>query len=333
MRNRGSAGLQQNCIQEKIDEKVYVDCALENGKALLEWQIDRQEAAHICMKDTGGDVVLECWKAWDEEEPLQSVLLKPNLWSGIANPYLYQLEISFWDRHGNFVDSFNCYFPLRSIEPGQFSPGSISNTLSGNEKYVRLNGEMVPLKTVRYHVPQEQVMRERRRLILEDMRRFLDLGVNSVFVEEKDRSYSFLQLCNRIGLLVVSEEYLGQTDWSIPTFRSAEKALFTASNRPTEYYYLYKARWCSTPFVHIWPESLKRQNDGNYTVTCYSNCKKVALYSEGKLFEFQQGQGIFTFQDVPTKGPCVVLSAEGDGCSTALTVHKTFTKISPNGDN
>ena len=50
----------------------------------------------------------------------------------------------------------------------------------------------------------------------------------------------------------------------------------------------------------------------------------MALYSDGVLFEFLSGQEEFIFQEVPAKGPCVMLSAEGEGSSMSLSFHKMF---------
>lgn len=61
-------------------------------------------------------------------------------------------------------------------------------------------------------------------------------------------------------------------------------------------------------------------------MTCYSSCGRVALYTDGELFEFRKGDGEFVFQEVPARTPCIMLSAEGDGCSGALSVHKSFVK-------
>ena len=113
----------------------------------------------------------------------------------------------------------------------------------------------------------------------------------------------------------------------MPAYRGDSDAFFLAHRKcPTALYYKYKARWSEEPFVYLAPESVRRLRSGNYTVTCYSSCGRVALYTDGELFEFRKGDGEFVFQEVPARTPCIMLSAEGDGCSGALSVHKSFVK-------
>jgi len=109
----------------------------------------------------------------------------------------------------------------------------------------------------------------------------------------------------------------------VEVFRSLEDFLGKTLSYPDMDKKMYKARWSTKPFVYISVESLKPMKSGNYTVTCYSNCKRLALYSDGKLFEFQHGQEIFTFQEIPVKGPCIMLAVEGEGCSVSLSVQRS----------
>lgn len=92
------------------------------------------------------------------------------------------------------------------------------------------------------------------------------------------------------------------------------------------------AKWSQEAFVYLVPESLKRLDDGNYTVMCYSNCGKVALYTDGRLFEFKAGEVTFLFSEIPCRKPTVMLTAEADGCTHSLSIHKSFTKQSRNDD-
>ena len=88
------------------------------------------------------------------------------------------------------------------------------------------------------------------------------------------------------------------------------------------------SRWSEEPFVCLVPESVERQEDGNYTVCCYSNCGRIALYSDGALYEFQKGEREFIFRDVPAKSPNIILTAEGDGCSASLSLAKLLCRFS-----
>ena len=114
-----------------------------------------------------------------------------------------------------------------------------------------------------------------------------------------------------------------QCQENIPDYRSMENGLFLPGSRyPTSLYYKYKAKWSDEPFIYLAPESVQKLQSGNYSVCCYSNCSRVALYADGILFEFQKGKGEFIFREIPARSPCVMLTAEGEGCTTSLSVHK-----------
>lgn len=324
---------------------VSAECRMENGKAVLEWQIglsqiDFRGIIRLRLKSAQGNMVLECMQASDEEEPLVSVLLQPHLWMGMDNPYLYRLEAMLEDRQGNCLDRVVRQFPLRCVELRRL-PGEDVEKLF-------LNGERFVPKAVMYQLPMcvtraqpertEDVNAEYGKRIRTDLERILSLGANCICLQGSEQLPSEVaEFCEKSGLLTVAhtpgnlkvgeicfpvdkdrtlEDYLGK----IPVFQDMEEAL-------------YKARWGKLPFVHICIESLKPMKSGNYTVTCYSNSKRLALYSDGQLFEFQHGLEVFTFQEIPVKGPCIMLAVEGEGCSASLSLHRTFTKLSPNGDN
>lgn len=315
---------------------VTVLCTMENGKALLEWETDWEGRMDIFLKDARGNVVLECHKMWGEDEPLRAVLLKPVLWTGVENPYLYTLEIIFMDRQGRVMDTVTVPFPLRSLTR-QVNPVT-------EEENILLNGEKFVSKAVRYRVDdgsesvgtssKKQTVVGLQQRIMEDMRLLADMGANSICFEDEECPPPLLRLCDRIGLLAAGVRETGMwVSGQVPLFCGGENALLTSDRKATENYYRYKARWSSTPFVHLSSESLKRQENGNYKIICYSNCKKVALYVDGKFFEMQRGQEIFTFEEIPVKCPGIVFSAEGEGCSMSLSLHRTFTMLSRIGDN
>lgn len=121
------------------------------------------------------------------------------------------------------------------------------------------------------------------------------------------------------------EETAGPEEGAIGSRRQVE-ALLPDGAHPGPCFYRCLAEWSRKPFVHIVPESVRKMKSGNYTALCYSNCDKVALYSDGILFGFRSGEKEFYFQEIPAKSPCIMLAAEGDGCSEALSVHKSFVK-------
>lgn len=60
-------------------------------------------------------------------------------------------------------------------------------------------------------------------------------------------------------------------------------------------FYIYKAWWSDTPFVHICSKRFVDRTQQNITVKVYSNQAALSLYQDGKLLETKQGDKIFTF--------------------------------------
>ncbi len=306
---------------------------LETGRAYLEWKLcytgtPRGETVHLWLRDGQQKTVLECLGMAAEEEPLRAMLLQPHLWSGVRDPYLYTLEVTLWDERGACIDRICRPLPLRSTGR-QDGRGFV------------MNGSPFELRTVRYRMPAQARTAEGQRLFMEDLQKLLSLGANSIYIEQgRGLVKPFLQLCDRLGILILTSmsclQYNEETGnlGDIPMLRGGKGSLIQeGSGRLTSEFYRYKARWNPEPFVYIVPESVKRQDNGSFCATVYSSCPRIALYSDGRLFEFMNGQEKFAFRDIPAKGPCVMLAAEGDGCSGAFSVHKTFTKSSRNGDN
>lgn len=310
-------------------EGVETCLRLETGRAYLEWRFHyteqpRRERLSVRLKDARQETVMECLGLAAEEEALQGVLLQPRLWDGSREPYLYTLEATLWDSEGVCLDQWRRQLPLYSLE-------------RKGDRGVFLNGAPCALKTVRYEQPENMTDAEQRKLSEEDLQKLRKLGANSVFVACRKGLEPFLQLCERKGILVLTDaSYLEcgtEKDGfdAIPVLRNshsgAEYALLRADGQATSEFYRYRAKWSGEPFVYLVPESVRRQRNGNFCATVYSSCQRIALYSDGALFEFQRGQGEFYFREIPAKGPCVALSVEGDGCGEAFSVHKSFTKL------
>ncbi len=335
-----------------------VSCRLENARLYLEWSFlaERQIGCHgneigqchgsewnptpiihLRLTDHRGDVVLECRQSLAEEEPLRSVLLQPRLWNGVADPYRYQLEVFLlWGCSAlpgeEVADHISRLIPLRVLEMKSAGPSG--------QKEVSLNGTRVMLKAVRYTGRESQSGGELNWQKYAEQ--LVGMGANCIVWESPEKpSERVVEFCEQAGLLLcgksgdegdiaVDEICDGE---SLPEICGGAKALFDeGTGTPTALYYRYKAEWTAHSFVYIVPESIQKLKSGNYRVTCYSNCNRVALYSDGILFEFQKGEGEFVFWEVPAKSPCLLLAAEGDGCATSFSVHKTFTNLSRNGD-
>ncbi len=335
-------------------------CKLENGKAFLEWRFhvkgdllqteipgaqarrfgagegytqSPRPVIRLSLMAGEGNVVAEGMQTVGEEEPLKTVLVQPRLWQGRRDPFLYEVEATLTVQ-GACLDRIYTKLCLREVH-------------AGGAGEILLNGQPLAVRAVSYSLPEGGSETERRRQALSDFRTLLQLGANSICVERKDQGPFLSRLCDRFGILMFERGGLEGQDllvcawdgaveisWGeegqrerVPAYRGDSDAFFLAHRKcPTALYYKYKARWSEEPFVYLAPESVRRLRSGNYTVTCYSSCGRVALYTDGELFEFRKGDGEFVFQEVPARTPCIMLSAEGDGCSGALSVHKSFVK-------
>lgn len=326
---------------------VEVSCRLENGKACLEWsfayaELETNEGKsgilHLFVRDRQGKPVLECIRTPEEEEPMRSVLLQPHLWDGVTDPYLYSLEALLTDREGNCVDRLSRQLALYHLD---YRDGLF------------LNGRRYDERAVKYSFPQADSPAEMQRIVTEDLQKLRELGANCIYVEKQEGLHRpFLQLCERLGFLVrpvcessgseltrCSEGEGCGTDGpmhpdgkgsrlSVPVYRGEGNSLVSREGVLKSEFFRYKAMWGDEPFVYIVPESVQRQENGSFSAVVYSNCGRVALYSNGMLHEFQSGGGEFLFREISAKGPYLLLAAEAEGCTEALSLHRTFTKLS-----
>ena len=93
-------------------------------------------------------------------------------------------------------------------------------------------------------------------------------------------------------------------------------------------FYVYKAYWSKTPFVHIAGRRYAARPYSAMSVKVYSNAHRVALFVNGKKFAEQEGAHIFTFDNVPLENEYTTISAETSGAPRDSV---TFRKVaSPN---
>lgn len=286
-------------------EGVEAVCKLKSDRVFIEWRFsfletDRDEEDILCLtvKDKDGQMVLLCIQKATEEEIMTSVVLHPHLWS-CEDPYLYEVEVVLQAPSGREKDRLKKQLPLRELYYHPY-------------RGWLLNGEELALRAVQYTIPQYTSQIERQQKIWKDLCLLKEMGANCVRVEA-----SLWKLCERIGLLNWQKD-MGTVGEELPC------PVGEGSGGLSALFYLYKARWSQEPFVYIVPESVSVLPSGNFMVTVYSNSERVALYSDGILFEFRSDEGEFVFREVPAKGPCVMLSAKGEGCSMSFSIHKTF---------
>lgn len=323
-------------------EGVEAQCRLESGKALLEWHFyyengesGRDFYVKLRLTDKEERLVLECLQQTGEEEPLKSVLLHPQLWQGVDAPYLYRLEAEIFSQTGERTDRYSRAFPLYTLT---HVPG----------KGLLLNGEFFCPKTVRYRLQErkseEQGQSSEAQMFLEllrDLQLARQAGANGILLEgTADRI--FRNLCERMGFLVweggrsgeaahcsgIGTAALPGDGGAVPLLRGNGESLLKPDGTPASLFYRYRAKWSRCPFVYIVPESVMCRENGTFSVSVYSSCKRVALYADGVLHAFLTGEEEFVFHGIVPSGPCLALTAEAEECAQSLSVHRTFTKLS-----
>ena len=61
-------------------------------------------------------------------------------------------------------------------------------------------------------------------------------------------------------------------------------------------FYLYKAAWSKTPFVHLCGKRYKDRAEDVTKIKVYSNCDTVTLLADGKEIETRTGDKVFEFE-------------------------------------
>nr|WP_318685236.1 hypothetical protein [uncultured Acetatifactor sp.] len=295
---------------------VEVYCTLQPGKAFLEWKFyvtgcikgeERDALIKVFVYGRDGNLILEGMQFAQEEELLKSVLLYPHLWRSSEDPYLYRAEIFLVGETGQ-EDSLSLRIPIRCFRK-----------IQGKGWF--LNEEPFRQKAVRYDKNTKEMSEE---CIRRELTCFLDAGANTICIREPHKqSLIFYELCEELGLVVWTQGSLGEVNGE----------LFKSGGLATQLFYFYKACWSREPFVYIDSQSLRKERDGNFCITVYSNQEKVALYIDGTLFEILQSSTEFVFREIPFRTLFLCLTAEAGKCTMSVSVHKTFTKTSLFHDN
>lgn len=296
---------------------VEVSCSCESGRAYLQWRFFYTEAGYteagqkgrlfVFVRDAQGQLALECVSHPREEETMRSILLQPHLWKGTKDPYLYSLEALLLDEEGNCRDRMTRRLALYCLS-------------FRGELY--LNGERFEERAVRYRLPEGGSSAQLQGRVAEDLRLLLEMGANSIHLEDGEGVPEFFpELCERFGFLVRLTEK--ERDSGLSVYRGGESCLVSPEGALRGEFYRNRARWGREPFVYLVPESVRRRENGRFSSMVYSNCARVALYSDGILHEFRSGCCEFPFREIEAKGPYLSLVAEAEGARSALTLHKS----------
>lgn len=223
-----------------------------------------------------------------------------------------------------------------------FSPRAVGYRLLFGEHEMLQDGNGEAQSRSVKHKPEQSEKEYRRKYLEEDLRRLQETGANTIYLLEGNPEPEFYELCCEKGFAVWSSAGRGALRTTVNAARSGINAagpayaaglpvlygtgngLFTRKDHlPTDVFYYYKAKWSKVPFVYLCRNSLICSENGYYRVTAYSNQKKVALYVEGILFEFQTGAPEFIFMDISIKHFPVVLTAEAGNCSMSVTAYES----------
>lgn len=216
----------------------------------------------VAIKDAAGATVYETKKAIPfnrgqkiNEHLIDSITITaPQLWS-CETPNLYTAEVTLLRPDGTVADRVSEHFGVRSIE---YSP----------EFGFKLNGKKVILKGIANHhtlgalgaAAYPRAMEKRIQLLKE-------YGFNHVRTSHNPYSKSFLDLCDKYGMLVVDELYDkwltqfagGRTEWvhlwqqDVPEFIRRDRnhpsvVMWSLGNELQTYWSLPYADWGVTPY-------------------------------------------------------------------------------------
>ena len=336
-------------------DDLGITIKLENGKAYLEFalpeKIGRLLSAlqiEIWEGADGERLVFHGEYAPEESDCMTALLLRPHLWDGMRDPYVYLLKaqgrfgtVEYGEKMGgtkNEGESDTAEDIPEAVEVYWRQKLAIYDVHVVDKKGIFLNEKEFLPHEVAYRLPPQisdaGTWEEQMKADLEQLDR---MGVNAIRLEgtgagteEQDRCEvrSFYNLCRGRGFLTGDRWIRPEI---LPVYRglpgeTTAEALLAADGRTlTERYYYYQAKWSSEPVLYPALSTLHRQENGLVSLTIYSNQKKVVLYVDGVLFLFQtpaSGDPEFIFEDIPVAKLPLHLAAEAGNLSISLTVSK-----------
>lgn len=335
-------------------DDLGITTKLENGKAYLEFALPEKIGRllstlqiEIWEGAEGERLVFHGEYSSEEADSMTAVLLRPHLWDGVRDPYVYLVKAQGRFGTVEYGEKTGCTENEEESDPAEDITGAVEvywqqelaiyDVRVVDKKGIFLNEkEFLPhevcyrmlLQTGDAGIWEEQMK--------EDLERLARMGVNAIRLEgtgsgaERQNCYevrAFYRLCRRCGFLTGD---LWIRPENLPVYRGlpgeVAEALLSADGRTlTERYYYYQAKWSSEPVLYPALSILHRQENGLLSLTIYSNQKKVVLYVDGVLFLFQSaasGDPEFIFEDIPVEKLPLHLAAEAGNLSISLTVTK-----------
>lgn len=337
----------------QMRDDLGITTKLENGKAYLEFalpeKIGRLLSAlqiEIWEGAEGERLVFHGEYAPEEADCMTALLLRPHLWDGVRDPYVYLVKakgrfgtVGYEEKMGgtkNEEESDSAENTTEIVEVFWRQELAIYDVRVVDKKGIFLNEkEFLPHEAAYRLPPQISDAGTREEQVRRDLERLARMGANVIRLEgtgtegqDRCEVRSFYSLCRRGGFLTGD---LWIRPENLPVYRglpgeTMAEALLAADGRTlTERYYYYQAKWSSEPVLYPALPTLHRQENGLLSLTIYSNQKKVVLYVDGVLFLFQSaasGDPEFIFEDIPMAKMPLHLAAEAGNLSISLTVTK-----------
>ena len=318
-----------------------------------EREVRTQKMAEVSIYSREGEKVCAGQIAIREETVFSTILLNPHIWKGWEDPYVYEVEVNFW-QEGRIMETVRTYLTVRCVA---FLPirGFLLNEKEEELKTVYCVGEVTKkefslLKELNANVlwldnERAAIQKEKLSLkqILPDLQEKCDRAGILLCIDGRIEGGYCCERGEKVDLREVLCEKkvpLLYRDWGRKSLAGVAEINVLYENRGrTDLFYYYKACWSRIPFVHIcnvqrgnvYSHIEKTDNEqrfesaeGTITVTVYSNQKKVALYVDGYLFEYKQGPPDFKFEDISLKHCQTVFTAQAGECSISVTVERIF---------
>lgn len=335
-------------------DDLGITIKLENGKAYLEFalpeKIGRLLSAlqiEIWEGAEGERLVFHGEYAAEEADCMTALLLRPHLWDGMRDPYVYLVKAKGRFGAAKYGETFGVTAEEETVDASSIDEVTevywqqelaIYDVRVVDKKGIFLNEkEFLPHEVAYRFPPQISDAGAWEEHMKADLERLARMGVNAIRLEgtgsgaegqDRCEVRSFYSLCKRSGFLTGD---LWIRPENLPVYRglpgeTMAEALLAADGRTlTERYYYYQAKWSSEPVLYPALSTLHRQENGLLSLTIYSNQKKVVLYVDGVLFLFQtaaSGDPEFIFEDIPVEKLPLHLAAEAGNLSISLTVTK-----------
>lgn len=338
----------------QMRDDLGITTKLENGKAYLEFalpeKIGRLLSAlqiEIWEGAEGERLVFHGEYAAEESDCMTALLLRPHLWDGMRDTYVYRVKAQGRFGAAEYVETFGVTAEEETVDASSIDEVTevywqqelaIYDVHVIDKKGIFLNEkEFLPHEVVYRLPPQISDAGTREEQIKRDLEQLARMGADVIRLEGTGTGAgglncagvrTFYSLCRKRGFLTGD---LWIRPENLPVYRglsgeTAEDALLSADGRTlTERYYYYQAKWSSEPVLYPALSTLHRQKNGLVSLTIYSNQKKVVLYVDGVLFLFQSaasGDPEFIFEDIPVAKLPLHLAAEAGNLSISLTVTK-----------